>query len=363
MLLPLSCRSFSSLAALLGAVACSSPSGKGTADASFDQDSSVTPGRDAGHDAAHDTGHDTGATADTGGPVDAGHDSSAPSPTHLTGQTITVNGTPRTYDVTIPVTCDASHLHPIVFLFHGDGGKGSELYDTDFLLEAAAAAAGDEAIFVYPNGTNNNENGSAWDIYDDPGAFPYTTPSPTGNHDVDFFDAMVAYFESSKSCADPAHVYITGFSNGGYVANQFARWRSKVVKATAPMSGGPPAGSVTPSTDYAAPNYCVGATDPVPALIIHGDSDGTVDPSLCQQAASYWDMANVCADNAADCSASSNSLLVPPATPTTATTPSPCVSSNGCKTGYPVVLCEIPGMGHQVWTEAATTVWTFFKAH
>jgi hypothetical protein len=74
-------------------------------------------------------------------------------------------------------------------------------------------------------------------------------------------------------------------------------------------------------------------------------------------------MANGCADNAADCSSSSNSLLIPPATPTTATTPSPCVTSTGCPAGYPVILCEIPGMGHQIWSEAPTTIWAFFAAH
>jgi len=302
------------------------------------------------------------ADADAARPEDAGHDATLPTGTHLTGQSITVDGAPRTYDISIPASCDASHLHPLVFVYHGDGGKGSDMYGAGFPIEAAAASAGDEAIFVYPDGLDNNENGSAWNIYDDPGMYPYTTVAPTGNGDVDFFDAMLAYFEAHE-CVDQSHVFVTGFSNGGYMTSQLARWRSKVIYGAAPQSGGPPAGSVNPSNDYAAPNYCVGTTQSVPVIIIHGSADGTVDPTNCQMSASYWDMANVCDDNAADCSATSNSLLVPPATPTTATTPSPCITSTGCKAGYPVVLCEIPGMGHSIWSEAPQTIWAFFAAH
>jgi polyhydroxybutyrate depolymerase len=293
---------------------------------------------------------------DAGPPGDA-----APTGNHRTGQTLMVDSSARTYDVTVPATCDASHLVPLVFVYHGDGGKGSDMYGAPFPIEAAAAAAGGEAIFVYPDGTNDNENGSAWNIYDDPGVFPYAAVAPTGNDDVDFFDAMVATFEAT-GCVDPHRVFITGFSNGGYMANQLARWRSKVISATAPQSGGPPAGSATPSNDYAAPNYCVGTTDPVPALIIHGETDGTVAFENAQQAASYWDMANVCADNALDCSASTNSLLEPPATPTTATTPSPCVTSTGCKKNAPVILCAIPELGHAIWAQAPGAIWAFFAA-
>jgi polyhydroxybutyrate depolymerase len=339
------------VALAIGVAACGS---KGSGESSPD-------GGEASHEDAHtepkgDTGAGTKVDAFVAPKGDAGFEM------HLTAQTITVGGATRTYDISLPTTCDASHLHPIVFIFHGDGGKGADMYGTAFPIEEAAAAVGDEATFVYPDGLDNNQNGSAWDIYDDPGMFPYTKGDPTGNVDVDFFDALLAKLEAD-GCVDKSHVYITGMSNGGYLSNQLARWRSKVVKATAPQSGGPPAGSTTPSNDYAPPNYCVGTTGPVPVLIIHGSADTVVAPENCQEAASYWDMANSCDDNAADCSASTNSLLVPPATPTTATSPSPCVTSNGCKSGYPVILCEIPGMGHTIWSEAPQTIWAFFTAH
>jgi polyhydroxybutyrate depolymerase len=332
------------LCALGAAAACSS--------------SSKAPG--AGGSGSSSDPHDAGRDH-AGEEVDSGHDASAPLGMHLTGQTIQVGAATRTYDITLPATCDSTHLWPLVILFHGDGGTGADMYGSNFPIEPVAAAMGDEATFVYPDGTDQNQNGSAWDIYDDPGMYPYTKADPTGNPDVDFFDALVEKIEMS-GCVDTSRVFVTGFSNGGYMTNQIARWRSRsmVVKAAVPQSGGPPAGSTTPSNDYAPPNYCVGTTQAVPTLIIHGAADTTVAPENCQQSASYWDMANSCSGAAMDCSSSTNSLLAPPATPTSPTTPSPCVTSTGCKPGYPVVLCEIPGMGHQIWSEAPRTIWSFF---
>jgi hypothetical protein len=49
-------------------------------------------------------------------------------------------------------------------------------------------------------------------------------------------------------------------------------------------------------------------------------------------------------------------------TPTTATTPSPCVTSTGCTTGEPVISCFIGGMGHQIWSAAPTAIWALFAS-
>jgi polyhydroxybutyrate depolymerase len=287
-------------------------------------------------------------------------DSALPS-AHTTGNTLTVNGKTRTYDITVPLDCSAAKKLPIVFVLHGDDGRGSDLYGAAFPIEDAAAAAGDEAIFVYPDGHDDstNQNGSAWNIYDDPGVFPYTSPDPSGNEDVDYFDAMVTTF-GALACGDASRVFVTGVSNGGYMTNQLARWRSGTVKAGAPQSGGPPSGAT--DSDYPKAPYCVGTTGAVPMLIVHGSADKVVDPSLGQQAASYWDMANGCAQAASDCSAATNDLVVPPVTPTIAVSPSPCVTSTGCTAGEPVILCFIQGMGHQVWSSAPTAIWGLFRS-
>jgi polyhydroxybutyrate depolymerase len=327
---------------------------KGSGDAGGDDEDDDASTAGGGGDAGGSKG-DAGATADGGHPaVDAG-----PPSGHETGQKLTVDGTTRTYDISVPLQCTASTKVPLVFILHGDGGKGSDMYGSAFPIEAAAAAAGGEAIFVYPDGLNNNQNGSAWNIYDNPSVFPYDGGDPTKNDDVDYFDALVKSL-GAMACADASRVFVTGFSNGGYMTNQLARWRAGVVKAAAPQSGGPPAGST--DSDYPTAPYCVGVTGAVPTLIVHGTNDGTVDFSLGQQAASYWDMANGCAKASSDCSSSSNTLVTPPVTPTTATSPNPCVTSTGCMSGEPVISCFISGMGHQIWSAAPTAIWALFAS-
>ena len=408
---------------------CSStPKSTGSPDSgsSFPDASSKTdakdPPKDAGHDAKKpvDAGHgcescDSGTDAPLGHdvvqpppPVDAGHDTGhdashtvmAPLGAHSTGVTIdvkTATGTvTRTYDVTIPATCDSSHLVPLLFAFHGDGGNGAGMYSS-FPVEAAAAAAGGSAIFVYPDGTNNYTDPSgatrAGDLYHDPGApvnsnptgnpdpYSYTpgqpvpamSDEPSGNEDVDFFDTMVEYFEKTY-CVDKKKIWITGMSSGGYLSSQFGRWRAMIINGTAPQSGAMPFGNgIKPSWNdslagtWVPPNYCVGTTGPVPAIIIHGLADGTVDPCNALEEESYWDTANGCADSANNCGTSSNSctgtnfMIPPPAPTTTSSLNSDCKATTGCGAN-PVVLCQIPGMGHQIWANAPAVIWSFFSS-
>jgi polyhydroxybutyrate depolymerase len=308
----------------------------------------------------------------------------APLGAHSTGVSIqvkTANGmVTRTYDITLPAQCDASHLVPLLFAFHGDGGNGAGMY-SGFPIEAAASAAGGSAIFVYPDGTDNNIDpdgaARAWDLYHDPGPPPYTytpgTPAPamsdepSGNADIDFFDTMIETFKKNY-CVDTSKIWITGMSSGGYLANQFGRWRASVVKGTAPQSGGMPFGN-SDSADgtWVPPNYCVGTTGAVPALIIHGLSDGTVDPCNALEAESYWDTANGCPDSANNCGTNSNSCtgtkfqIPPPAPTTTSSLNADCKQTTGCGS-KPVVLCQIPGMGHSIWSSAPQVIWSFFTS-
>ena len=397
---------------LVVAAACSSSKGHATdagddccGDAEAKTDGKTT--HDAGHDAKASSGSGTGESSGTGtgtgctscekdsGPaprVDSGHDAAqptAPLGTHTEGVMInvpTVTGTVvRTYDITLPATCDSSHLVPLVFVFHGDGGNGNDMY-TGFPIEAAASTAGGTAIFVYPDGTNNNIDpdgaARAWDLYHDPGAPPYTyTPGhpvpamsdeASGNVDVDFFDTMLETFEK-EYCVDKSKVWITGMSSGGFLANQFARWRTGVIKATAPQSGampfgqGPPDGDSLPGT-WSPPNYCISTLGAVPAIIIHGLDDTTVDPCFALEEESYWDTANGCAQSANNCGTSGNScsgsnFTIPaPAPTTTSTLNADCKQTSGCGSN-PVVLCQIPNWGHNIWLpEGPQVIWSFFSA-
>ena len=89
---------------------------------------------------------------------------------------------------------------------------------------------------------------------------------------------------------------------------------------------------------------CVNNEAPTPAFIVHGKADTTVTPDSGEFDDAYWSYVNGCT------------------TTSTATTPTPCISSDGCPAGEAVVYCEIPGMGHAVWSGTAAGAWAFFKA-
>jgi polyhydroxybutyrate depolymerase len=316
------------------------------------------------------------------GTKDSGHDTGPAMGTHSSGVAISVKtasgSVMRTYSITLPAVCDSSNPLPLVFAFHGDYGNGEGMYSS-FPIEAAAAAAGGTAIFVYPDGTNNNIDPDgmprAWDLYHDPGPPPYTytpgQPVPamsdeaSGNEDVDFFDTMVETFEKNY-CVDTSKVWVTGMSSGGYLSNQFGRWRSTVIKAIAPQSGALPFGNMdSQAGTWTPPNYCISYNGAVPAIIIHGLADTTVAPCDAVEAESYWDSANGCADSANNCSPTADSctgtnLTIPPPAPTTVSPlNADCIQTTGCGAN-PVVLCQVPGMGHSIWSDAPQVIWSFF---
>jgi poly(3-hydroxybutyrate) depolymerase len=294
----------------------------------------------------------------------------------------------RTYDVTLPyyTSCATTAPLPLIVLFHGDASNGATIR-SQFALEQTVAAAGQQAIFVYPNGTDANvdPNGvdRGWDCYHDPGYYPYPytpgQPVPadngeaSGNVDVDFFDTIVETFEA-QYCVDTSQVYIGGFSNGGYFVNQLARWRSGIVNGAAAMSGAAPFGNYMDETpnpdsgasDWAPPYFCVAPTGEVPIIIVHGLADTTVNPCNANEEQSYWELDNMCSGSANNCtpyadSCTTSNLADPSTAPTTPYgTSGDCVASVGC--GEPVVTCLIPGLHHSVWPEAPGVVWSFFSS-
>jgi polyhydroxybutyrate depolymerase len=239
---------------------------------------------------------------------------------------MTVNGEARTYGLFVPATYTKGTALPLIFGFHGDGGTGAG-FRSSFPIEAVAKGA---ALFVYPDGTNDND-GHSFDQDDD----------PPKNHDVDFFDAMLSTLSNAYS-VDTSRVYITGMSGGAYFTNQLARWRESEVWGNAPQSGGGPFGNG--DSDFTDGNLTVNG--PVPSLIIHGSADSTVDISEGEKSLTYWGGANGCSG-------------VTPKSGTAHGT-SPCLLEPGCSS--PVVWCEIPGMNHTIWTDAPTAIWSFFSS-
>jgi hypothetical protein len=88
----------------------------------------------------------------------------------------------------------------------------------------------------------------------------------------------------------------------------------------------------------------LGAGLSIATLVTHGTADTNVEFSGGEYAAQYWSEHNGCSAT------------------TTASTPAPCETYDGCPADKPVKRCFIEGQGHPLWDQALTVEWAWFKA-
>ncbi|HET6583499.1 MAG TPA: hypothetical protein VFG69_08625 [Nannocystaceae bacterium] len=221
----------------------------------------------------------------------------------------------RTYTIVVPAGYDPSTPMPLVFAWHGLASN-AEQARAYFGVEEAAAGA---AIFVYPNGLPLADMGgqSGWDL------------APTGI-DVAFFDAMLQQL-SAEMCIDPARVFSTGHSFGGFMSNALGCFRGDALRAIGAVAGGPAFAACEPGR--------------VAGLMVHGTLDEIVAFELGVMARDALLERNACADT------------------TMPTDPDPCVAYDGCDAGYDVHWCEHsdPAFQGHTWPSwAGPAIWAFF---
>jgi polyhydroxybutyrate depolymerase len=240
-------------------------------------------------------------------------------PGALAAQHVNVAGRDRAYLLVIPDAYAPQTPYPVVFVLHGGGGNAQGAR-TQTDLERASAG---RAIFVYPDAVSGN-----WDL-DSPAA---------SNADVALFDALLLTTHNTL-CTDPRRVFVTGFSNGAYMANQLACRRGERIRAIVTHAGG---GPYETKGTYDAEGRLVCPGKAVASLVVHGSADRTVAPSEGQKSIDHWTRANRCG--------SSTSPAWSP----------PCVAFQSCF--QPVGTCQIPGLGHGLWKDAGRATWAFFDS-
>jgi polyhydroxybutyrate depolymerase len=143
---------------------------------------------------------------------------SAASPRDLAG-TFRFGGMDRTYTLHVPPGDPVG----LVLDLHGGGGTGAGQQNlTDF----DAVADAHNLLVVYPNGFDKS-----W--ADGRGA------SPADRHHVDdvgFLVGLAGKLQNDYGIA-VGHVFVTGMSNGGFMANRLACDRADVFAAIAPVAG------------------------------------------------------------------------------------------------------------------------------
>lgn len=209
---------------------------------------------------------------------------------------------------------------PLVIVLHGDGGSARTFHE-QFSYEEAS---GGWATIVYPDGI-----GHGWD-----------TESPESNKDVEFLDALVDEAVRARN-VDPARVFLTGYSSGGFLAQLYACQRSSRVRGIATHEAGAPYNQREkwPNGSPKCPGQGQVAT-----LVTHGRDDFTVGFNSGVYSAFYWAGVNGCDVKHARI-----------------TEYPQCYAYEGCATGKPAVFCDIPNLGHWVWSEGAVASVRFFQ--
>jgi polyhydroxybutyrate depolymerase len=312
--LPLS--PFAALIAVPGLVlACSGDDAESSSSAT--QGATTSQGAGAGSSTSATGSGGTGAGSTTGAAGGGAAGGSAPgcelagAPTGVSDQTIDVEGTSRTYVLSVPDGYDPSTPLPLVFAWHGAGndGNGARGY---FGIEEQANG---QAIFVYPDGLPVDGGNTGWDL-------------DVNGIDVRFFDAMLEETRASY-CVDANRIFSTGHSFGGFMSNTMGCARADVLRAIAPVAGGGPFS-----------NQCSG---PLAVWLAHGDPDPVVPLSDGQASRDHW-----LAENG--CGAASSPV-----------DPAPCQAYDGCQAGTGVTWC-VHAMGHDWPNFAGAGVWAFFAS-
>ena len=219
---------------------------------------------------------------------------------------LNVGGLNRTMIRVVSPTYNKSHAYALVIGFHGLGLDGNSPRK-DHKWPIIEDLGKNDAIFIYPNAANGSWN-------------PYP-----GSIDFAMFDAIVNAM-GDEYCIDKNRVFVHGFSNGSFFVNALVSAKSSAIRGVISVSGG-------------------GSGSKKPAMVIHGQSDGTVGFYQAPSLVSSYAAANGCKTpvNTAEVNNETCKLLP------------------GCPADSPVWFCPWGG-GHH-WPEYTLPfVWQFISS-
>lgn len=302
------------------------------------------------------TGDANGGGSSDGAPADGPHmPATCGTRTGMRGtthRTIMAGGLDRTYIVYLPEGVAPSEPVPLVFVHHGYTMSGQNMYD---ITGYTTLADSEHVAVAFPDGQGGPSNLTApWNVGQNVCASSTGAPPNATGDDFAFLDAMKADIAQDQ-CLDLDHVFVTGFSMGGYFAHE-AGCNGAGIRGVAPHSGG--------THDLAG---CANARMPV--IMFHGAADPII-PAACDDpnagsvtegaAAARWAAHNGCAATSQ----------------THAIENGKCTVWDQCPAGGQVELCTFTNMGHcwaggvgsSIYTcnpfESATQLeWSFWKTY
>jgi polyhydroxybutyrate depolymerase len=267
------------------------------------------------------------ATGDDGGPpapVVPPSDFTCAGKTGATGDltlNLTSGGYARDSLLHVPASYDPTKGTMLVVNYHGFSSNAAEQV---VLTGMSPVADASNFIVAYPDGL-----GSGWNAGD-----CCTELQPPNVDDVQFTRDLLSLIES-EYCIDPARIYATGMSNGGFMSHYLACTMADVFAAVAPVAGvlGVPESECTPSRAVPIEDFH-GTADPVvpydggSPLQLLPPIDFRSVPSTLQ----FWQSTDACLGD--------GTVTYQNGTVT-------CVRWSDCNNGADVELCTCAGEGHE----------------
>jgi len=295
----------------------------------------------------------------------------------------------RLYYVRLPDNYDPSKPYRVIYLGPGCGAaqditpmsrKGFP-FDTDTIATDAKSnailvqmeqgfynPASYNSASCVPNGTGTSSTACQY-CFDDWADISASSPIPDAPDKVAmekaYFDALHKQIEATY-CVDKNRQFFTGYSSGGWLAQQLGCWFPDVLRAQGNVTGGLPPVLVTNTIAMGAPNdYCV--QHPIAAFLIHNNPDASNAFQGSENGAQRLFALNGCTGTFADPPKPTDAIPDGQEEYTITGVPNTnsfrCVRYTTCPADAPIIFCVSTDSAHTD-TQASRAVpgfWEFFS--
>ena len=268
-----------------------------------------------------------------GGDMDEDGPGGGGGPVDMTEHVVSVDGAQRPYYIHVPQ--NVGHPAPVVFVFHGGGGRPQGIARKSNMDEVADQNG---FVVVYPEGSDSpSGRGGTWNIG--------STQTVSGANDVAYVEAILKDVAANVQI-DPSRIYAAGHSMGGIFAYRLACRMSGTFAAIAPVSATMVEPSCKPASPVAVLHIQGSADNRIPLRGGRGQmTRGGRDWPAPQKGVTAWSRFDACES-----------------TPSRKTEGiATCETYAGCKAS--VEMCVLSGEGHPWPQDAAPKIWAFFAAH
>ena len=188
-------------------------------------------------------------------------------------QRVRAGGLNRDFTYYAPASLDPNQPTPLVIVPHGYTMNDQQMYD---ITEYAALAEREGFAVAFPDAGPGTGAGP-WNVGS--GICGLGSFVNGGNNDQAFVDAMIDFADADR-CIDREHVFMNGFSMGGYFSNESGCVNPKI-KGIAPHSGG-------------THNLSRCIKRELPVLIMHFNPDNLITYNCGTDARNKWAQRNGC---------------------------------------------------------------------